>query len=274
MGDYRYGLCDWLVPLAGPQALKTARELGYQCVQMIDHGGMKNNFPLNWNWVQDRFLETMEETGVVIHSLQLQSLVMDGWSKYAPDTREGALAMYCVEKGIQVCQRLGIANLAVENYGPSAMTTAEEFSNTAQFLEKAGRCASDAGVQLIFESFSNYEETMRLYEQCKGAFKLCYDNLNPLRYHFADPVDDLRRYDLEMIDHIHLKDAPEGYAGSVRLGNGAGLVPECCQILKERKYSGFVITENNYLIDPIGQEDPAKSAEADLQKMKLLLSDF
>lgn len=272
MEKYKYGLCDWLIPLSGPQALRTARDLGYQCIQMVDHGGIRNNFPLNLSWVQDRFLEAMEETGVLIHSLQLQSLVMDGWCKYAPNTRESALAMDCINKGVQVCRRLGITNLAVENYGPCAMDTPEEFTNTAQFLKKAGKCAGEAGVQLIFESFSDYAETMRLYEQSEGAFKLCYDNLNPLRYHFADPVEELRRYDLAMIDHIHLKDAPAGYAGSVRLGTGAGLVAECCQVLKERGYSGFVITENNYCIDPIGKDDPMKSALFDLAVMKRQLS--
>ncbi len=142
----------------------------------------------------------------------------------------------------------------------------------AHFLKTAGERAKDLGVQLIFESFSDFDDTMRLYECSGGAFKLCYDNLNPLRYHFADPVSELGHYDLDLIDHIHLKDAPADYAGSIRLGTGSGLIAECCQVLKQRGYSGYVITENNYCIDPIGKEDPRESALFDLSAMKRLLN--
>lgn len=268
MPDHQFGLCEWLLPIPGPTAFRLAGSLGYNGVQILDYGGTKNNYPLNLPWVQQVFLQAMEENHLCIQTLQLQSLVLDGWLKAHPRSTSGMLAREAIGKGIEVCQALNIPNLQVEDYAACAITSEEEFRNTADFLHWAASLARDAGIQLIYESFANYDNTMRLYEVSGQGFRLCFDTLNPLRYHFGDPLEELRRYDLSLIDVIHVKDAPEGYQGSVCLGTGAGLFRETCALLNERGYTGWIISENYYCQDPMGKEDPAVTAARDLETLR------
>lgn len=268
MNQYQYGLCEWLFPIPGPTAFRLAGKLGFDGVQMLDYGGRENNYPLTLPWVQDIFREAMAESGVVIQTLQLQSLVRNGGVKCNPNTPAGKEALEDIRKGAEVCAALGIPNLQLENFFASALSVPEDFDNTAALLREAGKITQGAGVQLIYESWLDYAGTMRMYEAARESFRLCYDTLNPLRYHFGDPLDDLRKYDLALIDFIHVKDAPEGYQGSVCLGEGAGLFAEACAILKERNYTGWIVSENYYCMDPIGKEDPSVTAARDLATMK------
>ncbi len=268
MPDYQFGLCEWLLPIPGPTAFALAGRLGYDGVQMLDYGGTKNNYPLNLPWVQETFLQAMEKHHVCIQTLQLQSLVLDGWMKTPPDSAAGALAREALEKGLAVCRALNIPNLQVEDYAASSINNEEEFRNTALFLRLAADRAQDTGVQLVYESFANFDGTMRMLETAGGNIRLCFDTLNPLRYRFGDPLEELRRYDLSLFSFIHGKDAPEGYQGSVCLGEGAGLFREACALLKERGYTGWVVSENYYCLDPIGKEDPAVTAQRDLAAMR------
>ncbi len=268
MNEYKFGYCEWLLPLPGPTALKLAGQLGFDGVQMLDLGGTGNNYPLSLPWVRQAYQEAMDQAGVTIQTLQLQSLVRAGWVKAPLTSPEGRLALEAIQKGAEACQALGIPNLMVESFFDSTIQNKEDLSNTAALLQEAGAITRDHGVQLIYESFVEYERTMKLWEGSRQAFRLCYDILNPLRYHFGDPREELRRYDLSMIDHIHVKDAPAGYQGSCCLGTGAGLFQESCAILKERGYIGWVVSENYYCLEPIGKEDPAVTAARDLETLR------
>lgn len=268
MKSYQFGFCDWLLPLPGPTALRLAGQLGFDGVQILDLGGTENHYPLGLPWVRQAYQEAMEQAGVTIQTLQLQSLVRAGWLKAPLHSKEGQLALEAVEKGAEACQALDIPNLMVESFFASTIQNEEDLTNTAELLCAAGEITRAHGVQLIYESFMEYERTMQLWESSSRAFRLCYDILNPLRYHFGDPREELRRYDLTMIDHIHVKDAPAGYQGSCCLGTGAGLFQKSCTILKERGYTGWVVSENYYCLDPIGKEDPAFTAARDLQTLR------
>lgn len=259
------GLCEWALPLPGVSALRLASELGYDGVQILDFGGGSNNFPLNVPWVQHSLREAKACYGIEIQNLQLQDLVKTGFVKSPVTSAEGKAALRCVKKGAEACQAIGIPTMMVNSFFDSWIDNEEDFDRTADMLRESGKITSDAGVQLIYESFLGVEDTVRLWEQSDRSFKLCYDLLNPLRYHFGDPLKELRRYDLKLFDHIHVKDAPVGYQGACKLGTGAGMQREACAILSERGYDGWVICENLYCKDPIGKEDPCIAAEDDLR---------
>lgn len=268
MDKYRFGICGWLLPLPGPDALRLAGRLGYDGVQILDHGGTKNNYPLTLPWVQEAYAAAMAESGVCIQTLQLQSLVLDGWMKLDAESASGALAREALEKGLAVCRALHIPCLQVEDYAASAITDETEFRNTAEFLRFAAPRARDAGVELVYESFAPYAATMRLFEAAGGGFRFCFDTLNPLRYGFGDPLEELRQYDPALLAFVHVKDAPAGYQGSVCLGDGAGRFDTLCTALRARGWHGWLVSENYYCQDPIGRTDPAVTALRDLETLR------
>lgn len=268
MNTYQFGLCGWLLPLAGTDALRFAGRLGYDGVQILDLGGAKNHYPLSLPWVREAYAAAMEESGVCIQTLQLQSIVLAGWPKAAPDSSEGALAREAVCRGLDACRALKIPCLQVEDYAASALTDETERRNMAEFLRFAAPRAQDAGVELVYESFASHDATMALYEAAGGGFGFCFDTLNPLRYGFGDPIEELRRYDPALLTYVHVKDAPAGYAGSVCLGTGEGRFQECCALLKARGWRGWAVSENYYCQDPNGREDPAVTALRDLETLR------
>lgn len=273
MSCCQFGLCEWLFPVSGPTALRKLGEIGYDGVQILDSGGAENNDPLMLPWVQDAYCEAMAETGIVIQALQLQSVVRSGALKCSPTSPEGKAALKTVIKGAQICRTMNIPALMVESFFASSIVCKEDFQNTGAWLREAGTITRGYGIQLIYESFMNWEKTMRLYELCGQNFRLCYDILNPLRYGFGNPLEELRQYDLALIDHIHVKDAPKGYCGSLCLGTGAGSFHETCKLLKSRGYTGWIISENYYCMDPMGKEDPAVTAYRDLKTMQAVFSE-
>lgn len=268
----KYGICEWLLPIPGPTSFKLAAHAGYDGVQMLDWGGRENNYPLNLTWVQDTFRQAMDDNNICIQNLQLQSLVRSGGVKAAPDTAQGKAALEDIRKGAEVCAALNIPNLQLENFFNSAIQNTEDIKNTAELLKEAGKVTSDLGVQLVYESWFDYSGTMDIYEMSGQSFKLCYDTLNPLRYHFGDPIKELEQYDLSMLAFVHVKDAPAGcgYQGSWFLGQGEGRINEAAAILKKRGYKGWIVTENYYCMNPIGIIDPSKTIIEDLRTMHRL----
>ena len=115
---------------------------------------------------------------------------------------------------------------------------------------------------------------MQLYEMCGKTFRLCYDTLNPLRYGFGDPQDELQRYPMDLIDHVHLKDAQFDFSGNARLGEGRGRLSETCTLLQKKHYDGWLIAETNYYMGKIGRDyDPCESVAADLHTMRQLFGE-
>ena len=270
--ENKFGICEWLLPIPGPTSFKMASDIGYDGVQILDWGGRDNNYPLNLPWIQEIFKKVMEENNIIIQNLQLQSLVREGGVKANPDSLMGKRALEDITKGIEAARALNIPNLQLENFFDSTVSDREDFANTAALLKEAGKIASDNGVQLVYESWFDYEDTMEMYAMSGESFKLCYDTLNPLRYHFGDPLEELMQYDYSMFAFVHVKDAPQGtdYQGSWYLGKGSGLINETASILNRRGFEGWIVTENYYCMDPIGKADPKESAAEDLQMLKKL----
>lgn len=268
MKDFFFGLCSWGLPLPGPDALRFAGRQGYDGVQILDLGGVKNHDPLMLPWVREAYAAAMEESGVRIQTLQLQSIVLEGWLKAPAGSASGDLAREALRKGLDTCRALHIPCLQVEDYAASTLTNEAERRNMADFLRFAAPRARDAGVELVYESFAPYDDTMALFEAAGGGFRFCFDTLNPLRYGFGDPLEELRCYDPALLAYVHVKDAPAGYQGSICLDEGEGRFQDCCALLKERGWHGWVVGENCFCQYPIGREDPAVTARRDLETLR------
>ena len=107
------------------------------------------------------------------------------------------------------------------------------------------------------------------------AFKMSYDNLNPIKYGFADPIEELKYYPMELIDHIHLKDIGPDMIPSEQLGRGIGNVCTTADILKARGFTGWIISYNYYKTGGLGeQKDPFESAVRDLKTIRRFFRDY
>jgi len=269
MSVYKYGICEWLMPVTGPAAITLAGEMGFDGVQILDSGGESQNFPMNNPRVQDIYKKAADKAGIDIQTYQLQSLVRSGKVKSPQDSQGFRDAVLAIKKGIKVCRAIGIKNLMMENFFDSFIYNDYDLENTGALLKVAGELTGEAGIQLIYESFVSVEKTLRLYEMANRSFKLCYDTLNPQKYDFGDPLDELRRYPLAIIDHIHFKDTAPNYTCSALLGRGSSQFKRSVELLREIGYTGWLVTENYYCEGAFGREnDPFESIQTDLDTMR------
>lgn len=269
----RFGICEWLMPVNGPAAFVLAGELGYDGVQILDLGGEANNFPLANPITQNIYKKYAQQANITIQTLQLQSLVRSGKLKSARDCAQFASGISEIKKGAEACAAIGIKNLMIESFFDSAINNDFELDKTGVFLAEAAKVTQDYGIQLIYESFVPVDKTMKLYEMSNKGFKLCYDVLNPLKYGFGDPLDELKVYPLEMIDHIHCKDTAADYSCSEILGLGSGHFNGAAELLKGAGYTGWLVSENYYCAGAFGREnDPYDSMKKDLAAMKRTFS--
>jgi sugar phosphate isomerase/epimerase len=250
--DNKFGVCEWYLATRGPSAIKTASLIGFDGVQISDIGGAAQNFPLNDERIQALYAEAVAEYGVEIVGFQGNvSMTQHGGVKYPMDSPRGAEALFNFKKGLEVCVALKIPTYLICSFAESNFSNAYEQKNTAAMLKKFVELASEEGVQIAYECFCPLEKLYAILDSVGPGLKLCYDTLNPIRFGNGNPPDEIRRLDVDLIDHIHVKDAPENLVGCWPLGQGAGKVEETIRALKEKDYRGWYFIENYFYLPPM-----------------------
>lgn len=269
MGRFKFGFCDWKLPVTGLSSLYFAAETGYDGVQYLDTGIDEAFHLMNHPGAQRALKNAMVKTGVEIHLLQLQSIARAGLVKCKPNTTEGKKGLQCVRLGVEACKAIGIQRIMLVSFYESQIKNHHDLENTAAFLKAAGEIIHDGGIEFIYESFIPLADTMELYELTDKSFQLCYDTLNPLAFGFGSPVDEMPQYlAKKMVNFIHFKDTPSVFPEFGPLGTGNGLYKECVNILHQYNYEGWLISENNYFMDKSETGDIIKLLKADLSTMK------
>lgn len=250
----KYGVCEWYLATTGPSAIRTASQLGFEGIQISDLGGVNQNFPLNDERIQAHYLEAAETYGVQIQGLQgVVSMTQHGGIKYPMDSVKGQEAIFNFKKGLEVCAALKIPTYLICSFVASNFTNDYEQKNTAAMLKLFVELASEKGIQIAYECFAPVEKLFAILDYVREGLKLCYDTLNPIRFGNGNPPDEIRRIGIDLIDHIHVKDAPENLTGCWPLGKGAGKVEETIGVLKEKGYQGWYFIENYFYLPPMNE---------------------
>lgn len=250
----KYGVCEWYLATAGPSAIKTASQLGFQGIQIADLGGVNHNFPLNDQRIQVHYLEASKEYGVIIQGFQsVISMTQHGGIKYPVNSTKGQEAIFNFKKGLEVCIALNIPTYLICSFQASNFSNDYEQKNTAAMLKLFVELASDKGVQIAYECFAPIEKLFAIMDYVGDGLKLCYDTLNPIRFGNGNPPDEIRRIGIDKIDNVHVKDAQENLVGCWPLGEGVGKVQETIGVLKDSGYQGWYFVENYFYLPPMNE---------------------
>lgn len=248
----KYGICEWYLAVPGPAAIKTAAQIGYDGIQISDLQGVRGNFPLNDPRIQELYLEAAEETGIQIQAfLPGTSIMAHGGICHPMDSIKGQEVIHNFRKSLEVCIALSIPSLIIPGLDASRVQNDYQYQNTCRMLRQFAQEACEAGITLTYESFLSTDRLLSLLDFTDGRLKITFDTLNPIRYGTAEPSQELRRLDVEIIDHIHVKDAYEDLIGTCPLGAGAGRFDETVQTLKDCGYTGWYVAENFYYQPPM-----------------------
>ena len=250
----RYGIVEWCMALNGPSAIRMAADMGLDGIQISELGGSSTGFALSDPYIQEKYLEAEASSGIKIHSLHTHALTREGGMRYPKDSAKGAEAIGSFTEALKVCRALSIDKLLVASFAASNVTNDYDMKNTAVMLEYFLKLANDCGIQLVYEPVTRLDRILYILDYVKGGIKLCYDTLNSLRFGFGDPLEDLPKIGLDLIDHVHLKEMPEDTVGCCPLEKGTGHLKETIELLKTMGYKGWYHFEQYYYQETFRQE--------------------
>ena len=268
MKDNQFGICEWCLAVNGPSAIKIAGMIGFTGIQIGDLGGMGRGFPLLDPRMQSQYLEAVEQSHVVIHSLHTHALTREGGMRHPVDSSKGKDAVISFKNAVKTCVQMGIDTVMVASFDASGVNNDYDLENTAIMLALFSKIARDSGVNLVYEGVMPISKVLRILDKTNCSIKLCFDVLNSIRFGHGYPCDELKKLSVEMIDHVHLKDAPYNLEGCCTLGEGAGNFKEVVNLINDMKFKGWFFSENYYYLPPMNQTPGTDLAANDLSIMK------
>ncbi len=263
--ENHYGICEWAFPVSGPLSIRLASLAGFEGIQLGECGGLPYHFPLCQPYVQNSYLEAARQYNIILHSLNLGSLLQSGDIFYASETARGDNADLSIRKGIEAAHAMGIKKIVI-TVSPDSESA---YRNALFHLKYAWTHAEIYDIKIVVETNLPPAGIRRLLEECKNKISLCMDTLNPFRFHSGSPINLIRSFH-PGIDHYHLKDSisclfrPD-QRGCVLLGSGDADYPAVSEEIKKTGYTGWFFSENYYYLSPLNQNgDFLEYAKKDL----------
>jgi sugar phosphate isomerase/epimerase len=274
MSKNKFGICEWVFPVRGPETLYHAKKLGFDGIQITELGGYEAGYPLLKQSVQSDYKRIAEETGIEIQALHLWSLCRLACMIHPIGSEAGKIGVESIKAAIKACTDLDIPVLMITSGFISQIKNEKDFYNFGQHLKIACELGGEKGVGIVFESALKPEEILIMIDLVGSNLKICYDIFNPIRFNNGCPKDEIRVLRNDVIDHFHMKDGPENMIGCSLLGKGSGNYMQTVAEIKKTGYKGWFITENyygDYPLNKLGGFDDL--ARADLKTMRETLGD-
>lgn len=247
----KFGICEWVFPVQGADAILRAAALGFDGIQIAERGGYESDFPLLRADIQEEYYIAQQKTGVKLQALHLWSLCRAAFLIHPMQSAAGKLGMLCLDKGIAACSAMHIPSLMITSGFFCQIKNETDLEIFSDYLRYACHVATDSGVQIVFESALTPSQLLQLIDYTDNRLKICYDLFNPLRFHCGNPLEEIPLIGLTHIDHFHVKDGPENMLGCTLLGEGCGHIPDVIAMLNRLNYHGWFISENYYQDSPI-----------------------
>lgn len=240
------GVCEWCLPVWGPDSIYFAAHVGFEGVQLTDLGGPQKGFPMTNQRIREGYIQASEETGVVLHSMHLHSLPREGGMIYPLDSPKGEATMLALRNGIDSCQAMGIRILNLSVFLKSAIKNDYDFDNFIASIRYGVEYGKDHGVTVVYEPSVTLEQTLKILELVP-EIKINHDLLNRSSRNPQVEIPAL----VSVIDHIHIKDAHRDMFGRISgpcfAGEGVGRVVESVALLNNLGYNNWYLSESDYI---------------------------
>ncbi len=256
----KYGICQWNLPVKGPEGCYALKELGLD--------GMELGFDAGLEEQVDEYIAAAKETGMEFPTLGLNGFC--GKSYTVPGSE--AFFEDMIARALVVAKKVGAKTLQLPAFFASAIDDDDALVQAAKNLRRGCELAEEYNVYIGIENALSLENNIRLFELVDHPLlKLYFDNQNPVRMKGLSSAEILAGMKDELVE-VHLKDSSLVNGASVwmPIGEGECMYEECAALLKEIGYDGWMHLENDY--QKGRADDPAYDAmayiRADIEKMK------
>lgn len=255
-----YGICQWNLPVSGPEGVYELKELGLDGMELNYGYELINNI--------ERYQRASDETGMMFPTIGMN--VFCGES-YVAKGSEGFFEQE-IRKALECAAGLNVKTLQIPAFVKSDIQTEEELMCAAGNLKRACELAERYGIYIGTENALDEEENMRLFELVDHQLlKLYFDNQNLWRMkgiHCKGVLEKMR----EQIVEVHAKDS-RVFGGRQKwkpLGKGDAEFKTSMKFLKENGFDGWVHLENDYQVSVSADKnfDWRKAVRCDLDTLK------
>ena len=273
--SFKIGVVEWGFPFSGPYSLKIASELGLDGME-LDFGEYEMDLPLHNPRVQDMYLECGEKFGIEFPSMALNALNVHGMS-CGLDTADGMIAVEVIRKGLETAKRMNIPVVQLPSFHDNRgdIRTEEDFYNTCEKLRFACDIAEDSNLTLALENVLDAEKTKQMLREVgSDRLKVMFDTQNYYLNHRYSQPDMLRELS-DYVAQIHVKDGFNNTISSALLGTGDASFLETAKVIKETKWTEWLLLENFYYQKPLSllTDDTFELVAKDIETLKRIFNE-
>lgn len=231
-------LAEWRLPVSGVEALRLARTVGADGLQ-LDLGGPGRGEWLDGPGRIDAVRAEAESTGVRL--LAVAGNHLNDVGLMSPAARP------VVERLLDTARALAVPMAFVPSFRRSAIDGPTALKRTAEVLGWAAAEAEARGLVLASENVLTGEQARALVRQVASpAFRVVLDTFNPVAAGLACEVLVAELSDV-LADQVHLKDGPPAVGATPPLGTGTGRLDDTLRALREHGVPvRAAVLENDY----------------------------
>ncbi len=266
MGQIKIGAVAWGLPGGGAYAAKTAKKAGLDGIQ-LELGSYEEGYPLSQLEVMDGYMEDREKYGIQYPALVLNDVMVHEFIN-GRDTEHGRIAYEQMAVAVRVAESMGIDRIMIPNFLENLITSQEHFEHTREALQYACRLAGPAGILILTENALDWSRQEELIREVGEPNLLVHFDTQNFKFNFdMDQCRQLEQLYTMMDKVMHVKDGDDR-PGNRLLGKGNTDFFGQMEILREKGYEGWIVTENYYNLLPLRNE------AGDGRQMDLLLEDM
>ncbi|MEU6735814.1 sugar phosphate isomerase/epimerase family protein [Streptomyces physcomitrii] len=234
----RVALAEWRLPASGPEALRLARDVGADGLQ-LDLGGPGRGEWLDGPGRTEAVRAAAESSGVRL--LAVAGNHLNDVGLMSPAARP------VLERLLDTAAALGVPLAFVPSFRRSAIATPADLERTAEVLAWAAGEAEARGLLLASENVLTAERARALVRRVGSpAFRVVLDTFNPVEAGLSPEVLVAELHDV-LADQVHLKDGPPTTGATPPLGGGTGRLDDTLRALHTHRVPvRAAVLENDY----------------------------
>jgi len=262
--NVKLGICHYSLPIEGPCAVKIASEVGFEGVQLDVIRNYKNKPALFEKITQKKFLEMGKKYNIKYPSIAVREL--DQFSMFAEDN----IGVNTVKRTVDIARDMNIPTVLIPNFGNSEIKNEQDFNMAVKILSEICDIAADYGIIIATESNLSPEDIERLINSIgRLNIRFYFDTQNHFLHGNYDMAKLLERM-MPYVYEVHVKDGKNKDLSGALLGKGDSGFYNCVEVLRKNSYSGWIITENYYDLEPLNLQNnnPVELIKMDFKTLK------
>ena len=265
----KYGICQWCMAGDGMYAPKLAAEAGWDGVQ-LDLGTYERGMALTQKSIQEGLLEDAERYHISYPSLVVNAVTVHSMSKNPKNSSKGQIVYDLIRRGVEVTAAMKLEAIMLPCFFESYINSEEEFQNAVEAFRYCCQLAQDKGVDVYVESILSAKEQLRMLECVKMPnLYVFYDTQNYDAFSALDQMEMIRALQPYMGTQFHVKDGA-GTTSNRMVGEGNGKVLETLNYIRNKGFSGWVISENFYDKIPLRLRNEANQMAVSSQDLSIV----